>query len=549
MLNLRVFLCLVVALAFSIVPNLLPTLTSLAKNDPHPIYDSRDPQAPLYRRPCPDMEDPFCAHLQKQRFSISISPFGQKAKHGRNIHGKQYLPEVVCASTSTVDFPPCGSSLPVPITGNRIELGDLTGRINMIALLFGQRPENQSLPISLKNASRCLFHEEFFNDDVPLNTVPSCQPENPDTDTGGGAPPLNPPCVFLNDPSVIDPTERYASLTFPLTYHKYGVRLDASADITHGFGVSMQAGIAHIFQEVHKIRLKEKPEPESGNDTIENDLTCQARSLCSFRRPEEKEGVGIPSPECENFTPNVKKLLTGNFTQITDQLGINTHDFDETSVEEIRLNTYWRHAFPINRDRITGPKATCMPYVMFSGSMSPGKKKHPNKLFAIPFGNDGHNALGFSAGVNFDFIESIEISGEVGVTHFFARNIDRLRIPTSIYQKTLFPFTADARVKPGNNWHFSGKIATYHFLGNLSTYFQYTIINHSRDSICLRKPDPAFTPETLSRTTAWKTQVAQIGFTYDISPALALGFLWQAPLAQRNTYRSSTLLFTLNATF
>lgn len=502
-------------------------LTSLAKNDPDPIFSARDPHYPFYRRPCfIETEEQYCAHEEHRRFSIAISPFGQAATSGANFHGKRYLPEKPC--------PPQAPDTCGPITGNRIELGDLTGRINMLALLFGNHPHNQELPTSLANADRCLFRTEY--DDLPLNLVPSCQPGNPDTTKPDEA------CTKLNDPSLIDPTERYASLTFPLKYQKYGVRFDMAANLVRGLGMSMQAGIAHITQQVYRIRFDPFNSQIGGFIDMENDLTCQAENLCSFQQPPT-------SGKCANFTENVKKLLTGNFTQIAEQLNVDIDDFNETSVDEVRLNAFWRHNIEVNKLYPHAPKLICMPFVMLSGSISPGKKRCPNKLFAVPFGNDGHNAAGCTAGLNLDFISSIELAGEIGITHFFRRTVPGLRVPTSIYQKTLFPFTADALVQPGNNWHFAGKLAAYHFLGNLSFHFQYVMINHNQDTICLCTQDPAFTPQTLAKTTAWKSKVANVGFAYDISPTIALGFLWQAPLAQRNTYRSTTLLFSFNASF
>lgn len=539
----------------------LCTLTTLAKNDPFPVFTSLDPQDFLYKhtRPCPDREDPFCIHATRERYSISVSPFGQSACSGANFHGKRFLPSNTCNEIS-----PCGSTLPNAITGTRIELGDLTGRINMIALLYGEPPANQELPYALKNASRCLFHTRYTEAQLPIDIIPSCIPQNVDWSTVPEIPNDNPLipedpsprnellCAPRNDPNLIDATQRYASLTFPLKYQKKGVRFDISADILHGFGINIQTGIANIYQQVERIRLDTRGNNNDitqPNLVIENDLTCQSQDLCDFIRPGNREGDPTINNNCERFTDNVKQVLTGNFDQIARELCVNIEDFNETSVEEVRLNLFWRHTLPINRDLLNAPKVTCMPYAMLSGSVSPGKKKNPNKLFGLPFGNDGYNSLGFSTGLNLDFINSIELSGEIGVTHFFGRTVHNLRIPNSIYQKTLFPFVADAHVKPGNNWHFAGKIASYHFLGNLSTYFQYVMIDHSYDSICLKCPEPAFVPNILAKTTAWKSKLANVGFTYDISPCVALGFLWQAPLSQKNTYRSSTILFTFNASF
>jgi hypothetical protein len=40
----------------------------------------------------------------------------------------------------------------------------------------------------------------------------------------------------------------------------------------------------------------------------------------------------------------------------------------------------------------------------------------------------------------------------------------------------------------------------------------------------------------------WQSHVINVGFTYDISPNVALGFLWQAPVYQKSAYRATTLM-------
>ncbi len=585
-------------------PKQLQAISSLSKNDPYPVFSSCDPHNFLYTHIYPYEQDPFSEKEKTRKFNFAVSPFGQSAYRGANFHGERFLPTQQCAlpsfanrtniqtgtnqsattttnpgdnlqtdllgnlqinpnlldnnpnpnlfdnnqntnlfgnlqsntnnlqgninnfqthpsgnlqttnigtfenTTYALKAPGCGSSIIGPVSGDRIELGDLTGRINMLALLYGNVPDNQTLPPALQKAQTELFPPADF----PLP---------------------------LNAPEYIDPTERYASLTFPLKYDKRGVRFDLSADLGRGFGVNINTGVAHITQTVRKIRLRRTNSSNELTDpsNMENDLSCQAETLCNFQIP---DGV---------YTKRMQKLLTGNFEQIAQELGVDVYDFNETSLEEIRVNAFWRHLFAINEDRETGPYVQCMPFVILSGSISPGSEKCSNKLFAASFGNDGHSAMGFSTGLNFDFVDTIEVAAEAGLTHFFSKSVHALHVPTNQYQKTLFPFTTNAQIYPGNNWHFAAKLGAHHFLDRLSTYFQYVMINHKPDVICLKNADPAFMPEILARTTAWKAKVANIGFTYDISPAIALGFLWQAPLSQKNSYRSSTIMLSCNATF
>jgi hypothetical protein len=91
----------------------------------------------------------------------------------------------------------------------------------------------------------------------------------------------------------------------------------------------------------------------------------------------------------------------------------------------------------------------------------------------------------------------------------------------------------------------------YNFMGNLSFFFQYVLVIHKEDKICLdcSNDDCAFMPEILENLSAFRVQVANIGFNYEIAPQISLGFLWQAPLSQYNAYRSTTIMVGFNAAF
>jgi hypothetical protein len=252
----------------------------------------------------------------------------------------------------------------------------------------------------------------------------------------------------------------------------------------------------------------------------------------------------VPITKC-----TIEKYLMDQFKIITEEIGLDAGNFHTFSVEETRLNLFWRHAFPINQDEEEWPEFLLLPFAQMSGSISPGKEKNPNKAFGLPFGNNRHYSAGFNAGLNMDFYDTLEIGGEFGYTHFFRRSCMELRVPNSPCQQGIFPFSTSVNYQPGANWNFGGKLSAYHFLNNLSMYFQYQFITHEKDKICVINRDPAYTPEVLEQASDWKVQLANIGFNYDCSPNILLGFFWQAPLAQKRAYKSTTIMFTFNATF
>ena len=369
-------------------------------------------------------------------------------------------------------------------------LGDLTGRTGMIALIYGPLPEGVNQWTStLQTARENLFPDQVMTD----------------------------PNAVLDDPMKIDTNQDFGYFSFPLKYRKRGVRFDIYLQFWDDIGVSIQTGVSSIRQTIQK-RIN---------------LTDEVLDPSRFGLTEEQVNTNLMEP----------------FENIAQEIDLDVCNFQQNSIEEIRLSLYWRHAYEINKNKYDFPYLLVIPYLEVGGSTSPGKKKDPNKFFGLPFGNNEHASVGLTGGIDFDFIESIEVGGEVGFTHFFDKSFSDFRVPTNKFQTTIFPFTTDVKISPGRNWHFAGKIAAYHFLDKLSMYFQYILIEHKDDDIKLKRSDPAFLPKVLEKTTGWKTKLANIGFNYDISPNLLLGFLWQAPLSQRNTYRSTTILFTFNATF
>jgi hypothetical protein len=186
-----------------------------------------------------------------------------------------------------------------------------------------------------------------------------------------------------------------------------------------------------------------------------------------------------------------------------------------------------------------------------------GASEHSNFAFSLPFGNNGHHSIGATGGINLDFVETVEIGAEAGITHFFAREFCDLRIPNIMNgrqpanqcQLGIFPFSTQACVQPGFNWHFTAKLQCYHFIDRLSFYFQYVLVHHEHDHITLRNPDPAFAPCVLEEMSNFTAQMGYFSLYYDISPRLNLGVLVQLPFQQQNAYRSTTVMFSLWSTF
>lgn len=374
---------------------------------------------------------------------------------------------------------------------NDTPLGDLTGRTGMIALLYGERPEGEIYLPGGPEGELSTALENLFE----------VGPEEIITDEGD-----------------IDPEQEFGYFSFPLTYRKRGVAFELAARFANNFGILLQARVSTIRQ----VRQ------DTDNLTDESSFVPETSTVTKER---------------------VNTYLMHQLDIIADEINVNLCNFISTSLEEVRFNLFWRQAFPMNEDAENDwARFLIIPYVEAGVSAAPGKKEDDFKFFAVPFGNNGHTAVGFTTGINLDFMETIEIGGEIGYTHFFKRTYCR-PIPNSEFQTNLFPFSTEVTVNPGDNWYFGARIAAYHFIDHLSMYFEWFVLDHAQDSICQTNPDPAFLPEVLECTTSFKTKLGNAGFNYDLSPNVGVGFLWQIPFSQRNSYRSSTIMVSLNVTF
>lgn len=383
------------------------------------------------------------------------------------------------------------------ICGDYIQLGNLDGKWAMVGLLQGGVPEGQELPPSLLQAREVLYPDE------PAGAV-------------------------INDPFGIDKNQMCGFFEIPAKYRKYGVRINFEAQITNDIGISLDFGLADIcFTTTNFDNL-------TINDT---------NTLCS---------VDVCHCDNENFTrKNINEYLMCPYECILQEIGYDISNFHKASAENFRAYMYWRHAYPINSNRDEWMDFLLIPFFKVGGTVSTDQRFDYNEYFALPFGDKNFNSIGFTGGLNVDFADTVELGGEAGLTHFFGKDCINMHVPTSKLQSGIYPFKTDVSLHPGDNWHFTAKMNAYHFLGNLSCFFQYVLVIHQEDEICLRCPDPdkVFKPELLESRSTFKVQVANIGFNYDISPNISLGFLWQAPLAQKNAFRSTTVMVGFNAVF
>ncbi|MEX0939815.1 MAG: hypothetical protein WDZ41_00470 [Candidatus Babeliales bacterium] len=482
----------IILMIFSFIvlwPHKMLPLSSLAKNDPYPIFSTTYPynylleSTKLCLKECPcDYECACCFDY----FSIAFSGIYQKANKGRNYDRE------------------------------KVPLGDLEGRWHMLGMLYGPVPVGNpnACPNTLMNTRLGEAKQTIFgvmpNDIVPQDLIRT------------------------------DSMERVGFFTVPIKYRKNGVRFEVCVQPHPDFGLMLQGGYVEIKQTL--------------TDFI--DLTP------SFTETMFLEGVqeGLAPQFTEEQINLIQDLLmsASSANRIFREQGIekrsntvNVCDFRESSFEDLRFSLWARHVFQLNKCCCDWPEFLLIPFFNFEGSIPGSRKLDRMNFLAAPFGNNGHYSLGFTSGFHIDFIETLEIGFHGGITHFFARDVDKYRLPNDPTQSGVFPFATDVRLQPGRNSHFSVSIHAFRFLDKLSAWAEFVVVNHDEDHITLKDPSLASIFEVRQQEclTKFASQFITTTMNYEISPNLSLGFAAQWPLQQRNAYRSTTILGTIKGIF
>jgi hypothetical protein len=479
------------------------------RNDPFPSYTSVDPQYFLQQREKDLMLGLADEKGTPERVMISISPFGQNADQAKTLgatycqYAAEDFPQGQCAALCEY------SVLSYPVCWNGVNIGDIDGRWNLLGLIAGPLPVgfNSATAPLLVAAAAALFPG------IPLGEITANDIQVPNTDIG------------------IPGMQTSGFVSVPLKYRKRGVRWDIEAQICGDFGLQFQGGFVEITQVLN---------PNFINLTTGDFKTCNGDTIPQI------------TFNCVLFDPLV---------QLAAQLGLNICNFTNWGFEDLYLALYWRHAHVINFNRdLSWARFLLIPFARIAGGLATGKPKHYDYQFSLPFGNNGSNSINVCAGMNFDFAETVEIGGELGYSHFFKKDFANFRVPTNPLQSGIYPFATNVSVKPGPTAYFAAKLAAYHFIDRLSFFFQWAFVHHRFDHIEILSTDPAFlvsecpvTPTTACLpqcpNTAWRVQLGNFAFNYDLTPNVSLGFLWQQMFHVRNAYNSTTILFNVNLIF
>lgn len=474
-------------------------LSNLTNNDPFPIFSTKAP----YR---------FMTNNEKWNI----------------LTGDDAKPETLLGAVSVFrQSANCGRNF----DKERVPLGDLKGKWNMLALTYDPTTAlvSETIQTFTELGDRPDLQPPFTQEEVSTITN-SCIP-------------------LLIDPCSSDTNENLGFFSVPGQYRKNGVRFDANLQLGCDVGLSFNMGVADIKNQACDF-VTECPET----------VTCPGVT---------SEGAVTT---CTLFEVDCTCLqyvdyeLMRKLQQIACELNLNIDDYQKTGIEDVRLGAYWRHLFVTGgacndksqtpADPANHPCCIFMPFVSLEGGIPFPEQIDPRILFAVPLGNNGHGSVGMTAGFNMIYHTWIEFGSEIGFTHFFPQTFCDLPFPTQELQTGLLPFSIDACIEPGNNWHFGATMTTPYFLPHLSFYAQYLFVNHNPDMVTilqdlrpesvLQNPDKReFLIKKYERESKWDAQLVNVALNYEFCPEITVGMAWQLPLRGRNTFRSMTVLFSI----
>ncbi len=400
------------------------------------------------------------------------------------------------------------------LEGHKVYLGDLQGRWNVVGLFYD--------PVVAEK----IFSQSYIS-----------------SDTQGYA-----DCVeFITTPTNADPNQNFGFFQVPVSYKKYGVRFEFNLQITNDIGFRLDLGVVDIKQTASFIDLTSAAYTTScyGNTPSSGQITCAGEDCCN------NTICCIDTYACDCKTFVIKDIMR-QFCKVARTIGLDISDFSTTGGEDPILSLYLRHVYDVNTNRQSFPLILFTPFLVVEGTIPIGKLQNYSKAFSLSTGNNGHAGLGFYGGFNVDFVDTVAIGFDAGMMHYFPKEFPCYWFPTNCLQSGIFPVKLPVKISPGTNWRFNAQMAAYHFLDRLSFYVQYSFVTHETDCLeVLQEPPPGqnIIVEQARTLTRWQSQFATSSLYYDISPNITLGLVWQAPISQRNAYRSMTILGSIVATF
>ena len=518
-------------------------ITTMQYWDPVPFFNAANLNMPADTPFCYGVKQRICdedADTKHRRWGINISPFVQRA-----IRAQQ---------TDDLYFGVSKNILPNQYGR---EMSDFQGTAYLMGLFLGQDENGNSIwggpiaqdtgvttDITATNIADTFYLMPNLQNSVSaLNNI-----------TGGVAgtnaiiyntqtnPPANTAPSILSQSMLEQDRIYFGAFSVPLTYQKAGFRWELNFDISDSVGFLARGGFCQITQRAGTQKslsaLAPTTQPDSGLPSLYSGLNI----VSNIASGSSTLAQNVFDEWVDN---NIDGLLDA-----TNGADYDISTFSDTGIEDIQLLAFIRHPFPIHPedpDKYLSMLVT--PYAIIGWTLPIAGVRDYSKLYALPFGNNGHTSVGGVLGLTFDFIDSIEFGFEFGATGFLKKTINELPCPNHQLQRVLYPYRQNVEYHPGFNSQFAAIFNAYEFAQNTSFSFRYNYVQHNDDTITLITPSQYFFPNMLEDLSGWTSQTFIAALTFEIQPAVFLSMAWQGALSQKNAYCSNTILGSLNFAF
>lgn len=553
-------------------------MTTLQHFDPAPIFSANDSMVP----PNSQFLDLLQARIKNEKpnkarhFGLNISGFIQRSVRANGYNGSTQYGTVV-------------GSAP-----NAFEMGDFRGTMYPMGLFLGYNPNNghnlwvndtddgnpanvtgQSiakfgLPSCLENIAYALAGypdpatapAETTASDTALIFYPSSITTVPDDG------PLPGKSIFSEEYLSLD-TVYFGAFSLPIVYQKQGIRWEVNIDIADHFGLTFQGGMVAMSQQYVNNYTTSST---TGLTTFGPYSISALQSTASTPVPlsplyEDLNLLGSnstapvvsPDPAAQqtfndNISNNITEILNNDCIYSTPLCGFNDYSVEDLRVILTFKGSYapfrYRHEDDEDLEDDVWGDMIFTPYCWLGVTAPIAKNICYQNILSLPFGNNGHASVGGAIGMTFDFVESVEVGVEGGVTAFKARNEYR-PFPTHQLQRVIYPFETNVNVQPGMNWHFKALLNAYQFIKHINFWMTYQIVEHRHDcyEVLNKQISQYFVPEVITCRSDWRAQFFNAALVFDIQPGLQASVVWQQPIAPRNAYYPVGILGSINFLF
>lgn len=401
---------------------------------------------------------------------------------------------------------------------NKVATGNILGRWNMFALFYNDaRPTGKLTPTL--TAAKTIVNGLTGQDSLyKINGTLAPSPvlfknftleQNFDLENGQ-----------------IDEIGTYKEVN--IEYEKLGLRTRFGYDFAFGLGIALKAGIASYKQT-----------PVYALDSIIDD------TLKNTAAPSGSESTAVIQMSEPIAQQLFDKLLSkSSMISIAKELDLNLVEQRRTEPEDMHVSVYWH--IPIKIKGENDQTFHVVPHLSVGAWLPFGQEIDPNQPFTISTGNDGFTGGTVEASIAFDFPEALQVSFGGGVAFYGDKELKNQRVPTSIYQVGIIPWTTTINRQPGAVWYVNASFKADNFVKDFSFFCDYVYTEHAQDSITIIESNATrkakFLPAELEKRSAWKIQNFNAGMEYAMNQHCAFGIGVQGTIEGVRTYRPTTII-------